>query len=136
MYVCMHVCMYICMCMYISVHHIIQPYIHTLPMLKVNCIESPSRNTLLCGSVEIWLDKIKLSILCLCIYRTLKHKLILNVTRSGKTGRNRTFMNPRNTNYKYSIHYMSGMNLAASMQLSMDVQLFRVFQFINYSMDS
>ena len=26
---------------------------HTIPILKVSCIVSPSRNTLLCGSVEI-----------------------------------------------------------------------------------
>ena len=38
--------------------------------------------------------------------------------------------------YKYSIQYISGTNLAASTQLSMNIQLFRVFQFINYLMDS
>ena len=40
------------------------------------------------------------------------------------------------SNCKYSIHYISRTNLAASMQLSINVQLFKVFQFINYSMDS
>ena len=63
-------------------------------------------------------------------------KFPLYVTGSGKTGRNCTFINIRNTNYKYLIQYITGTNLAASTQLSMDLQLFMVFHFINYSMDS
>ena len=58
----------------------------------------------------------------------LKAKSVI-VTGSWKTVLNHTFINTRNTNYKYSIQYISVTNLAASMQLSINLQLFRVFQF-------
>ena len=44
-------------------------FAHTIFILKDSRMVSPPWNTLLCGSVEIWLDKIKLSTLCLCMYR-------------------------------------------------------------------
>ena len=53
----------------------------------------------------------------------------INVTGSWKTVPNRTFINPRNTNCKYAIQYISGMHLAASTQLSINLG-------INYPMDS
>ena len=54
----------------------------------------------------------------------------------GNRSKSHIYKSKKYYNYKYSIQYISGMNLAASTQLSMNLQLFMVFQFTNYSMDS